>query len=204
MRHNCDRRNLNRTASHRKAMLSNMVTSLFKSERIKTTAAKAKETRRVAERMITFAKRGDLSAKRHVAKTVKEKEVLKKLFDEIGPRYADRQGGYTRILRLGSRPGDNADMALLELLKADEKKRGKKKKPMKKYHKVDIPEDTAAAKGEKKKTKVKEETEKAEDVEVIEEKVSPEEEKKDEINEAEKVDETGKTEKGKDKEKGKE
>lgn len=144
MRHNHDRRALNRTASHRKAMLRNMVTSLFKSERIRTTTAKAKEARRVAEHLITFAKRGDISARRQAAKTVKNKDVLRKLFDDIGPRFADRQGGYTRILRLVNRPGDNADMVLLELLKADEKKRGKKKS-MKKYHKVDIPDDPTAA-----------------------------------------------------------
>jgi len=174
-------------------MLSNMVTSLFKSERIRTTAAKAKEARRLAERMITFAKRGDLSAKRHVAKTVKEKEVLKKLFDEIGPRFADRQGGYTRILRLVSRPGDNADMALIELLKADEKKRGKKKS-MKKYHKVDVREDTFVAKGKKEQEKAKEETEIAEDEEIIKEEVSPEEEK---IEEPKDIDKIEDEEKGK-------
>lgn len=151
MRHNHDRRALNRTASHRKAMLRNMVTSLFKSERIRTTPAKAKEARRVAEHLITFAKRGDISARRQAAKTVKEADVLRKLFDDIGPRFADRQGGYTRILRLVNRPGDNADMVLLELLKADEKKRGKKKS-MKKYHKVDVPENPLAAQ-EKKSSK---------------------------------------------------
>ena len=203
MRHNCDHRSLNRTASHRKAMLSNMVTSLFKSERIRTTAAKAKEARRVAERMITFAKRGDLSAKRHVAKTVKEKEVLKKLFDEIGPRFADRQGGYTRILRLVSRPGDNADMALIELLKADEKKRGKKKS-MKKYHKVDVREDTFVAKGKKEQEKAKEETEVAEDEEIIKEEVSPEEEIIEEPKDVDKIEEPKDIDKIEDEEKGKE
>ncbi len=160
MRHNRDHRSLNRTASHRKAMLSNMVTSLFKSERIRTTTAKAKEARRVAERMITFAKRGDLTARRHVAKTVKESEVLRKLFDDIGPRFVDRNGGYTRILKLVKRPGDNANMALLELLKVDEKKRGKKKKSMKKYHKVDVPENPVVVQERKAKEKAKAEAEK--------------------------------------------
>lgn len=179
MRHNRDRRSLNRTASHRKAMLSNMVTSLFRRERIKTTSAKAKEAKRVAERMITFAKRGDLSARRHVAKTVRDPEVLRKLFDEIGPRFAEREGGYTRVLKLGRRGGDNTDMSLLELLSEGEKKRGKKSKPRKKYNKVDIPEDPVEAKRKKdkkkaegeKKAKEAAEKEKAEEAveEVVEE-----------------------------------
>ncbi len=207
MRHNRDHRSLNRTASHRKAMLSNMVTSLFKSERIRTTTAKAKEARRVAERMITFAKRGDLPARRHVAKTVKESEVLRKLFDDIGPRFVDRNGGYTRILKLVKRPGDNADMALLELLKADEKNRGKKKKSMKKYHKVDVPEDPVVVKEKKEKEKAKKEEEKAKkeeekevkeaEAEKITEDTKPSEEEKVEKSEKEDV----KTE---DKEEGKE
>jgi large subunit ribosomal protein L17 len=154
-----------------------MVTSLFKSERIRTTTAKAKEARRVAERLITFAKRGDLSAKRHVARTVREAEVLKKLFDDIGPRFADRQGGYTRILRLVRRPGDNADMALLELLKADEKNRGKKKKSMKKYHKVDIPGSPVVVQEKKAHEKTKVGTEIDKDEKSSEEEKPPEEEK---------------------------
>ncbi len=141
MRHNKDHRKLNRTASHRKAMLRNMVTSLFDSERIVTTTAKAKETKRFAERMITFARRGDLSARRHVARTVQDPRVLGKLFAEIGPRYVDRPGGYTRVIRVGTRKGDAADVAILELLKANEKSRGKKKTPRKTYHKIDIPAD---------------------------------------------------------------
>lgn len=139
MRHNRDGRKLNRTASHRKAMLKNMVTSLFARERISTTTAKAKEASRLAERMITFARRGDLAARRHVAKTVRDPQVLRKLFDEIAPRYADRPGGYTRVLKLGARRGDGAQRAMLELLRADEEGRKKKKKPRKKYHDVEIP-----------------------------------------------------------------
>lgn len=145
MRHNHDKRKLNRTASHRKAMLRNMVTSLFDKERIHTTEAKAKEARRVAERMITFARRGDLSARRHVAKTVQDPDVLRKLFTEIAPRFADRPGGYTRVLKTGIRRGDAARTALLELLGESEEER-KKKKPRKKYHKVEIPERPASAK----------------------------------------------------------
>ncbi|UCF05350.1 MAG: 50S ribosomal protein L17 [bacterium] len=146
MRHNRDGRKLNRTASHRKAMLRNMVTSLFARERINTTTAKAKEARRLAERMITFARRGDLSARRHVAKTVQDPDVLKKLFSEIAPRFADRPGGYTRVLKTGVRRGDNAQTAILELLGEKEEGRKKKKIPRKKYHKVEIPESRAARK----------------------------------------------------------
>jgi large subunit ribosomal protein L17 len=140
MRHNNDHRKLGRTAAHRKAMLSNMVTSLFASERIETTTAKAKEARRVAERMITFARKGDLAARRHVARTVKDPVVLKKLFDEIAPRYAERPGGYTRVLKTGARKGDAASTAILELVGKDDKPRGKKKSTRKTWHKVDIPE----------------------------------------------------------------
>lgn len=140
MRHNNDHRKLGRTASHRRAMLSNMVTSLFQRERIETTTAKAREASRVAERMITFARKGDLSARRHVARTVKDPAVLKKLFEEIAPRYADRPGGYTRVLKTGIRKGDAASTAILELVGKDDKPRGKKKTPRKTYHKVDIPE----------------------------------------------------------------
>lgn len=139
MRHNRDGRKLGRTASHRKAMLGNMVTSLFLRERIRTTTAKAKEARRLAERMITFARRGTLADRRHVARTVHDPSVLKKLFDEIGPRFKDRPGGYTRILRTGVRKGDAADTAILELL--GEKDEGRKKtKSRKTYRKIDIPE----------------------------------------------------------------
>jgi large subunit ribosomal protein L17 len=94
----------------------NLVTALFKHERIQTTVPKAKEARSVAEKLISFAKRGDLHARRMAARKVNEPAVLQKLFEEIGPRYADRPGGYTRILRLGPRRGDNAELALLELV----------------------------------------------------------------------------------------
>ena len=147
MRHNKTGRKLGRTASHRRALMRNMVTSLFASERIETTTPKAKEVRRVAERMITFARRGDLAARRQVAKTVQNPEVLKKLFDEIAPRYADRPGGYTRVLKIGARrKGDNAQRAILELLGEKEEGRKKKKIQRKKYHKVDIPKAPVKAK----------------------------------------------------------
>jgi large subunit ribosomal protein L17 len=157
MRHNRDGRKLGRTSSHRKALMRNMVTSLFASERIETTAPKAKEVKRVAERMITFARRGDLAARRHVAKTVQSPEVLKKLFDEIAPRYVDRPGGYTRVLRLGARrKGDNAQRAILELIGDKAEGRKKKKSQRKKYHKVDIPKSPAKKGKAKKKAEAEE------------------------------------------------
>jgi large subunit ribosomal protein L17 len=97
-------------------MYRNLVTSLFKHERIQTTAPKAKEARAVAERLITFAKKGDLHSRRIAARKVNEPVVLQKLFAEIGPRYAERAGGYTRIMRVGPRQGDNAEMVILELV----------------------------------------------------------------------------------------
>lgn len=116
MRHRKTGRKLNRTPSHRRAMLRNMATSLFLHERIETTTAKAKELRPYAERLITLAKRGDLHARRLAAAKVRDRAVVGKLFDEIGPRYEDRPGGYTRILKLGARKGDAAEMALIELV----------------------------------------------------------------------------------------
>ena len=97
-------------------MLSNMATSLIRHERIETTTAKAKELRPVAERLITLARRGDLHARRQAARTIRDKEALKILFDTLGPRYAEREGGYTRILKVGPRKGDGAEIALVQLV----------------------------------------------------------------------------------------
>jgi len=117
MRHNVSGRKLGRTAPHRKMLYRNLVTALFEHERIQTTVQKAKEARVLAEKLITFAKRGDLHARRMAARKVNDPAVLQKLFEEIGPRFAERPGGYTRILRLsGNRKGDNAEMAILELV----------------------------------------------------------------------------------------
>lgn len=116
MRHRNKGRELGRTASHRRATLRNLATNLFKHERIETTTAKAKELRPYAERLITLAKRGDLHARRLVAGRIYDSEVLGKLFADIGPRFAQRPGGYTRILKLGNRKGDAADMSLIELV----------------------------------------------------------------------------------------
>jgi len=116
MRHQVAVRKLGRTASHRRAMLRNMVTSLLRHERIRTTTPKAKVARRFAERMITFGKRGTLHARRQAARFINDETVLKKLFDEIAPSFAERNGGYTRIVRTGTRRGDASDMAILELV----------------------------------------------------------------------------------------
>ena len=120
MRHRKKGRNLSRSPSHRKATLRNMATELFRQERIETTEAKAKELRPYAEKLITLARRGDLHARRVAAQRMRpDREVLGKLFDEIGPRFEDRPGGYTRVLKLGHRKGDAADMALIELVERE-------------------------------------------------------------------------------------
>jgi large subunit ribosomal protein L17 len=116
MRHRAKGKQLSRTATHKKAMLANMATSLFRHERVVTTQAKAKELRPYAERLITLARRGDLHARRLVERRIKDKAVTHRLFAEIGKRFAARPGGYTRIIKLGHRPGDGADVARIELV----------------------------------------------------------------------------------------
>jgi large subunit ribosomal protein L17 len=122
VRHRKDHRRLGRKSEHRRALLRNLVTALFQYERIETTVAKAKETRRFAERMITFGKQGDLAARRHVATFVTKPEVVSKLFSTIAPWYSERNGGYTRIVRIGHRLGDAGETAYLELIKSAEQK----------------------------------------------------------------------------------
>lgn len=109
-------RKLGRETAHRNLMLRNLVTDLLKNNRIQTTVTRAKETRRMAEKMITLAKRGDLHARRQVLAYVLDETVVKNLFDEIAPKYQERNGGYTRIMRTTFRKGDGAEMALLELI----------------------------------------------------------------------------------------
>ena len=116
MRHRAKGRQLSRTSTHRRAMLNNMASSLFEHGRVVTTEAKAKELRPFAEKLITLARRGDLHARRLVERRIKDRDTLGKLFSDIGPRFAARPGGYTRILKLGHRPGDGADVARIELL----------------------------------------------------------------------------------------
>ena len=134
MRHNRKGRQLSRTHSHRRAMLRNLVTSLFEHERVTTTVAKAKEARPVAERLITRARKGGLAARRYVSSYVMNEDVAKKLMDDIAPRFATRPGGYTRIFKAGLRHGDSGEIGILELVERkivkpakDDKKKGAKK-----------------------------------------------------------------------------
>ncbi|MBI4720888.1 MAG: 50S ribosomal protein L17 [Chitinivibrionia bacterium] len=170
MRHRVDHRKLNRTSSHKKAMLNNMVTSLFDKERITTTDAKAKEARRFAERLITRAKRGYTAHKdvqtmkaagnepeavrlqgvalahwRHAARFVQKKTVLKKLFNDLAPLYIDRNGGYTRILKLAVRQGDSARTVMLELVGTEITSKPKERKPRKKKVEEETRADAGAA-----------------------------------------------------------
>jgi large subunit ribosomal protein L17 len=120
MRHKLAGRRLGRTTSHRMAMFRNMVTSLFEHERIVTTAEKAKELRPIAEKMITLGKRGDLHARRQALSFIRSKDVVEKLFTVIKDKFLDRKGGYTRILKTGTRKGDAAGMAIIELVGYEE------------------------------------------------------------------------------------
>ncbi len=116
MRHGCAGRQFGRNSGHRKALLRMLVTSLLKNEKIETTSAKAKEMRPLAEKMITLAKRGDLHARRQALSFIHDESVVNNLFSQIGPRFASRNGGYTRIVPTRSRPGDAASMAVIELV----------------------------------------------------------------------------------------
>jgi large subunit ribosomal protein L17 len=120
MRHRKAGKRLGRTTSHRAAMLRNMVTSLFEHERIVTTTPKAKELRKLADHLMTLAKRGDLHARRQALAVIRSKKIVAKLFDEIKNDYMDRSGGYTRIIKTGSRTGDAASMAIIELVNYQE------------------------------------------------------------------------------------
>ena len=116
MRHQRSGRKLGRDAAHRKALYANLAAALIEHGRIRTTEAKAKEVRPIAEQMITLGKRGDLAAHRQAVAFLRSKPVVRKLFAEVAPRFADRAGGYTRVVKLGPRPGDAAPMAYLELV----------------------------------------------------------------------------------------
>ncbi len=129
MRHARSGRKLNRTASHRKAMFANMAVALIKHEQIKTTLPKAKDLRRVVDRLITLGKRGDLHARRQALSTLRDTTIAAKLFDDLGPRYKERQGGYTRVIKAGFRYGDMAPMALIELVDRDPDAKGRDSGP---------------------------------------------------------------------------
>ena len=128
MRHQVKKGYLGRNTAHRRALLRNLVTSFLEKERVRTTLAKARSVRPVAEKMITLAKRGTLHARRQALAYMTKEAAVKKLFDELGPRYKERPGGYTRIVKLGTRAGDGASMAMLELVGAEFKAKAKKKK----------------------------------------------------------------------------
>ncbi len=126
MRHKKAGRRFSRDSAHRQAMFSNMAASLIEHEQIITTLAKAKDLRRVVDKYITMAKRGDLNSRRLAAARLRNDDMVKKLFDTLGPRYKDRNGGYTRVLKAGFRYGDNAPRAVIELVDRDESAKGAK------------------------------------------------------------------------------
>ena len=129
MRHGKARRKLNRTSSHRKAMFANMAASLIKHEQIVTTLPKAKEMRPIADKLVTLAKRGTLHARRQAISQIRDVKMVGKLFDELGPRYKERNGGYTRVMRAGFRYGDNAPLAVIEFVDRDPDARGQDSGP---------------------------------------------------------------------------
>jgi large subunit ribosomal protein L17 len=131
MRHLAKGKRLGRTTSHRKALLRNLVTSFLEKERVTTTVTKAKEARPLAEKMITLAKRNTLHTRRQALAFITKESIVRKLFDKLGPRFSERPGGYTRIVKTGPRAGDGADMAVLELIGTEFKKKEKKKKDAK-------------------------------------------------------------------------
>jgi large subunit ribosomal protein L17 len=129
MRHNKSGRRLGRNSSHRSAMMRNMVTSLIEHEKVTTTDARAKELRKIAEKMITLGKRGDLNARRQALQVIRDRKVVAKLFEMVAQRYKDRPGGYTRIIKLGNRLGDNAPQSIIELVEEEFTARPKKAAP---------------------------------------------------------------------------
>jgi large subunit ribosomal protein L17 len=163
MRHLKKGRKLSRTDSHRRATLRNLVTSLFEHSRIRTTDAKAKEARGIAEKMITFAKRGDLHARRQVLRFVTSETVVEKLFATIAPSLKERNGGYTRILKVGRRPGDAAPISVLELVNAPEPEVAvtEEEKPKKKRKKADEGEGAESPEASKETARKKRKMKKA-------------------------------------------
>ena len=129
MYHGRAKRRFNRTAEHRKAMFANMCQALIKHEQIVTTLPKAKDLRPVVEKLVTLGKRGDLHARRQAISQIKDVALVKKLFDVLGPRYKERNGGYTRVLKAGFRYGDNAAMAVIEFVDRDESAKGQDSGP---------------------------------------------------------------------------
>jgi len=145
MRHGHGYRKLNRTASHRKALFANMAASLIRHEQIVTTLPKAKELRRIMDRYVTMAKKGSLHARRVAASRLRDEDMAKKLFEVLGPRYEERHGGYTRVLKAGFRYGDNAPMAVIELVDRDETAKGREDRER---HEAMLEEQAASAPSE--------------------------------------------------------
>ena len=130
MKHNIKNKKLNKTSSHRKAMFMNMSNALIKHEQITTTLPKSKELKRFVEKIITLGKKGDLLSRRKAISILQDQKITKKVFDVLAKRYKDRNGGYTRIIKLGNRFGDNASMAVIELVERDEEAKGKDSGPI--------------------------------------------------------------------------
>ncbi len=164
MRHGKSGKKLGKTHSHKKAMMCNMAASILSHKSIITTTPKAKEARGVVERLITFAKKNDLAARRMVLRTIKDKELVRELFDEIGPKYAERNGGYTRVIKLGNRQGDGASMAIFELVGYEGTKAAKleqqRQKRQEKVAKKKKEMEEAAAQAQAQQPKEEEEKEK--------------------------------------------
>ena len=137
MRHRISGRKLNRTTPHRKAMFANMAAALIKHEQIKTTLPKAKELRPFVEKLVTLAKKGDLHARRQALSSLRDETMVAKLFDELGGRYADRAGGYTRVLKAGNRFGDNAPMGIVEFVDRDADAKGQDSGPVQEIAEVE-------------------------------------------------------------------
>lgn len=131
MRHRVKGKKLRRSTAHRRALLRNLVTSLLERERVRTTLAKAKATRPLAEKMITLAKKDTLHTRRLALRFIFKKDIVKKLFEELGPRFSERPGGYTRIVKIGPRAGDGAEMGMIELVGSEFEKKEKKKEKAK-------------------------------------------------------------------------
>ena len=159
MRHRKDHSKLNRDTDHRKALMRNLLRALFTHERIVTTVAKAKELRRHSDKLITLGKRGDLHARRLALQILPDKKLVKKIFDELAPRYQNRPGGYTRVLRYRNRRGDNAPLAVVELVQEELKIRVRKKKIKEEREKL----EEEAKKAEEQKQEAAPEAESAEE-----------------------------------------
>jgi large subunit ribosomal protein L17 len=187
MRHKVHTFKIGRTGAHRKAMLANMVSSLIEHGEIKTTLTKAKEARRFADKMVTLGKKGDLHRRRLAVSRLRDKTAVKKLFDEIAPQYTERDGGYTRIIKLGRRTGDAAEMCLLQFVENDDtvKKAAKPKKAKAPQEEPKV-EEVKEVKAEEAETAEAEEAK----AEAVEETAEAEEVKAEAVEEAETAEET--------------